>query len=144
MIRLLAPVPPSVSNPIEPPVGNRRDSLGDAILDIVRRVDWASFAELPRRLAEARYTNAAGDATIELPGNIVLWSGLSIELVDAIQSLLDSEQVFLHPVSVLVYMADGAALRLPLAQRVPPGGYRSPHWLPACLRTVAPTRADKR
>ena len=98
----------------------------------------------PRRIAEAGYTNAAGDATIELPGNIVLWSGLSIELVDAIQSLLDSEQVFLHPVSVLVYMADGAALRLPLAQRVPPGGYRKPHWLPTCLRTVAPTRADKR
>ena len=122
---------------IEPPPIIRRDSLRAAILDIVRRVDWVTFAELPRRLAEVGHVNTRGMSSLELPGNIVLWRGLSADLVDAIRSLLEAKEIFLHPVELFIYRVDGAVLPFPLARRPPRGGYRKPHWAPVCLRPVA-------
>ncbi len=113
-------------------------ALEAAIVDLVARLDYVSFAELPRRLAEAGFAESRlkGDSTLELPGNIILWCGLSAELVDAIRALLDSKRLHLHPASTLVYIIDGVALRLPVAKRLPKEGYRKSHWLPVCLRVV--------
>ncbi len=113
------------------------DPLQAAIVGIVRQWDFVSFAELPRRLADAGCTiDTEGDSTIELPGRIVLWSGLSIELVDAILGLLHAEELFLHPTTMLTYLGDGWLLNLPLAKRPSASGYKQPRWLPCVLRLV--------
>jgi hypothetical protein len=128
---------------IVPPVPAAADStLDDLLVAIVRRYDWPSFAKQPRRLAEAGWRGSPeGDATLELPGNIVLWSGFSVELVAAIRRLLSARRLFLHPANLFIYMADGAALDLPIAKRA--GSYKKPHWLPACLR-LAPIPEPKK
>lgn len=111
-------------------------SLADTIVSIVRKYDYVTFAELPRRLSDRGHTNTSGDSSIELPGNLVLWAGLSVELVEAIRGLLSTKRLFLHPATTSTYMIDGGLLTLPIAKRAMPKGYRNPHWLPVCLRTV--------
>ena len=110
-------------------------TLAEAVFDIVKTVDWVSFAELPRRLKEKGCVVAGGDYTLSLPGNLVVWGGMSEELVIAIISLVHGKRLFLHPASILIYLADGEGMRLPIAKQPPPGGYKKPRWLPCCLRT---------
>jgi hypothetical protein len=111
-------------------------SLADAILSIVFKFDWVSFAELPRRLTEIGHDDTRGNATIELPGDIILWAGYSMVMVDAICQLLEERRLFAHPASPLTYLVDGGMVTLPIAKQPPVGGYRTPHWLPCCLRVV--------
>ena len=115
-----------------------RATLADAIFKVVQHLDWVSFAELPRRLADAGVNadDLRGEHTLELAGNVILWAGLSAELVDTLCGLLSEKRVFLHQATVLTYMVDGGTLTLPLAKCPPPAGYTRPHWLPACLRLV--------
>jgi hypothetical protein len=65
--------------------------------------------------------------------NIVLWSGLSQEGLDSIQSLLKEKKIRFVEASVLTYFADGGALNLPIAKRLT--NYKKPHWLPVCFRS---------
>ena len=121
---------------ILPPIDSTSQPLDQAILDIVRRIDWVSFAELPRRLEEAGHHDIKGDMALEIQSNAIVWAGFSAAMVDALRRLLSSKRLFLHPASTLTYLVDGMLLTLPVAKRPPAGGYKSPHWLPCCLRVV--------
>ncbi len=113
------------------------DDLQCAIVEIVRRYDRVSFAELPRRLADVGMLVSEGQCTIGIPGNIIFWQGMPPMLVGAILRLLHAGRLHLHPASEWDYMTDGAVLDLPIA-RLARVAYRRPHWLPVCLRLVPP------
>ena len=115
-----------------------RATLADAIVEIVTRWDCVTFAELPRRLVDVGLNadDLRGEHTLELAGNVILWAGLSVELVDTLRSLLSTQRLYLHPATEWTYFGDGGMLTLPVVKRPPPAGYRKPHWLPACLRLV--------
>lgn len=118
--------------------------LEQVIVDYVARVDWVSFAELPRGIAntwkhEVPLPELEGDSAIrwgEDSLGIVVWTGLSVILSEAIIALLLAKTLHLHPSQVLTYMIDGACLTLPIAKRIPKEGYRDLHWLPCTLRVV--------
>lgn len=109
--------------------------IRSAIVEYVRSRDWVTFAELKNRFGKYAEGNVALEST-QNP-NIIFWVGMSKEFTDDIASLLGTK-LFLHPASSFTYMIDGATLDLPLVKRLPKKGYRKPHWLPACLRLVAP------
>ncbi|MGA3189603.1 MAG: hypothetical protein ABSF22_21060 [Bryobacteraceae bacterium] len=98
-----------------------------AILEIVRSRRNVSFAEIVNMIGD----DARGDVAWEAAPNIVLWTGMSQSLVHAFEILKDKIEP--HPTSVLIYLMDGAALRLPVAKRLPRAGYKQPRWLPVAF-----------
>ena len=111
----------------------------DAILTYVNDRDWVSFAELPRGIAEVLGVGKEifrGSLAIEMPTpNLFVWANMSPLFVDAIQRLLKEKKVFLHDSCRWTYLIDGECLGWPIAKRCPKGGFKKPHWVPACLRT---------
>ena len=115
------------------------ERLQKAVVEVVRKLDHVSFAELPRRLNELGINgNLRGDAELWLPGNIIAWQGFHPDLCEAVAQLLRDGRVFLHPASVLIYFVDGCLLTLRVAKRPPKKGYRNPRWAPSVLRLVPP------
>jgi len=119
--------------------------LGKKLVAYVKRNDWVSFVDVEDQLQEQGVI-LGGDFSYQLADkNIVFWEGMSLEMLEVIESLLESKELFLHPaeqvnaISLLLY---GGRLRLPVARRVPRTGYRKPHWLPAYFRTV-PLESNK-
>jgi hypothetical protein len=60
--------------------------------------------------------------------NIVLWAGVSENFADAILSLVIPKLVIERSTPLLVYLADGRIIRLPLARKF--RDYKKPHWCP--------------
>lgn len=100
----------------------RRQRTGTSFVEIVAAIDAAGIP-------------AEGDHALCNSGdpNIVLWPGISEEVVDAVTQLLHSGLAHLHPTDQLVYIADGAVPNMPVVSRPPVAGYKTPHWLPAVV-----------
>ena len=84
-------------------------SLRGRILSVIREVDTVTFAELRNRFDEFRN----GLATYCLPGNIVLWSGMTDEAVRAFDDLKFDKLIVPVPTSPWTYSYDGHGLTLP-------------------------------
>jgi hypothetical protein len=101
---------------------------GDPNIDVPALIQWRgnglTFVELLRYLPYLK-----GDYSFWIGNNsIVAWIGVSQECIHALQALLSSEQISLHPSQPLTYYIDGCALTLPLAKSA--RKYKKPHWLP--------------
>ncbi|MCE7871442.1 hypothetical protein DYH09_13830 [bacterium CPR1] len=104
--------------------------MQEQILAYIRRVcGYVTYVELCNRIPGFSGGNHAVCAGSN--PNIVCWTGLSDEGIQAILGLLHSGQVHHLPSSVLCYYVDGGALQFPLAKRM--GPYKTPHWLPVTL-----------
>jgi hypothetical protein len=101
--------------------------MADAMLEKVRDYDHVSFAELSNLFGD----DAKGNHVLEIFPNVVLWSDVSEQFVEACK--LMRPEVEMTPASPLVYMIDGGALRLPIAKNPTKRGYKKPHWLPVTL-----------
>lgn len=66
--------------------------------------------------------------------NVLLWV-MSPVAVQATVMLNTKRLVEFTPASPLIYMFDGRSLGLPVAKRIPKGGYKTPHWFPVALGT---------
>jgi hypothetical protein len=92
----------------------------------------------------SRLPGAEGEHQIESGErkNVILWQGLQKNLVDAICELLTERKVEVSTTSIIVYLVDGARLRLPIAKRGT-RSYKTPRWLPVVLnlaeRIIGPT-----
>lgn len=113
-----------------------RGDCADAVVSYIRLYDWVTFIELAKRFAPYITTEGDFEMTFGNDENLIIWSRMSQEFLALILRLLDEKRVFMHPSSRLTYMIDGRTLVLPTAERPPKGGYKTPHWLPICLRVV--------
>jgi hypothetical protein len=87
-----------------------------------------TFKEMQDRCGD----EANGDFQFSLPGrpNTILWGGVSEMFIDAFFSLRG--RIEPYPSCVLIYMMDGAVLRMPVAKRPSKTkDYKTPHWAPA-------------
>ena len=110
------------------------DSTADvlAIENYVRdQGGGVSFAELCRVMAPLMPVK--GEWAIELADNLVLWAGVSDRFKNAVLQLVNERRIHARPTRLLVYLIDGGTLKMPLAARIPPSGYKSPHWAPVVL-----------
>jgi hypothetical protein len=115
---------------IEPPgAGGERD-LARQILELVRRRDHVSFAQL-QELPGFRDGRGLAWTMAERP-TIVLWCGLRTGAYRALARLCDRDVLVMEHVPVLVYVADGALPDLPVARTL--RRYKRPHWLPVAFR----------
>lgn len=106
-----------------------------AIRALVSELDWVTFVELQRKF-EPYFETTGSFEIANAARNIVFWQGLSEKLVQLLLELGREKQLFYHPAGqgALVYFVDGACLKLPIVKRAV--SYKTPHWLPVCLRTV--------
>lgn len=123
-----------------------RGDLAGAIVAYVAAYDWVTFPELMRKLEPHVPGGVRGQWAICSPQdeNVILWTGMSEVFQHAIRDLLAARRLFFHPAQLLTYLIDGGLLRLPVAKRLPKGGYKAPHWVPVCLRTVPPREQRRR
>ena len=102
-------------------------TLTNKILRLIEERKNVSFAELARMV-----DGFSGDKEVSLNGegysNIILWSGISDEAIDALMSLTANGKIHPVPAHILVYLADGAVLKLPIARTR--RHYKKPHWIP--------------
>jgi hypothetical protein len=105
-----------------------KDRLKAQIVSVLAKQQGTSFVELERIDGFS-----GGDFCLEMRHNAVLWTGLQQEAVDAVTELVNSKRAQLLQVNPLIYLIDGKALTFPVAKRVPPNGYKKPHWLPVVL-----------
>ena len=63
--------------------------------------------------------------------NVVLWSDMSLEAVEAISSLIDDRIIELIPTSPLTYHVDGKLLKYPLVKS--DRAYKKTRWLPTSI-----------
>lgn len=109
-------------------------TLAARVRAFVAERDHVSFVELEGHMASVM--DARGELALEILPNVIVWSGMSAPLAELVRDLLNRHEIHAHPASALVYFVDGKALTLPLAKRLPRGGYTTPHWLPVVLRIV--------
>jgi hypothetical protein len=95
---------------------------------LVRDRGHVSFVEILNSIPEAK-----GDLEMCLSDypNIVLWGGVSSDLLAAIAELTFEQKVHLHPATRLTYLADGAIPDLPEARSLKQ--YKTRRWLPICF-----------
>lgn len=99
--------------------------LAQQVYDYIRdQGGGVSFAQITELLGPA----GKGTLGWSIAPNLYIWanmSGLFIDVMEEIRPLTD-----MLPTDVLVYMADGAYLRMPLAKRPTKKGYKTDHWTP--------------
>ena len=118
------------------------DEMSKKILEYIGRNGDASFANLMEMFGD----DAKGEHALEILPNVFMWANMSHTLIDAIAAVRHLLEV--KVTSVLVYFADGHSLTLPIATRIPNGGFRKPHWVPVVLKRrrdgVAPRKPAKK
>jgi hypothetical protein len=114
----------------------------DALEDYLRSHGDASFPLAVGIMCQAMAVDVRGDYLVEnLTAGIVFDAGLSQEAVELAIALSCDQRFFFHPLSefetLVVYGFDGSRmLALPVAKRLPKGGYKQPHWLPSLVKLV--------
>ena len=113
---------------LTPPTSRVPEVLAKAIERRVEGLGTMSLVELTEWLGESY----RGDGRITDPHdrNIVLWTNVCQEIVDAMNILIKDGRIELRATSPLIYAMDGEVLRLPVAKRPPAAGYVHPHWQP--------------
>ena len=102
-------------------------AAAERMLEKVRAYGHVSFPELMRSYGEG----AEGNFAMTLPErpNTVLWAGMSEAFLDAFDEI--GGWIEPAPAHILVYLADGGLLKMPIARRPSKTqDYRRPHWIP--------------
>jgi len=97
------------------------------LINYVNENGFVSFAEIQRD-----FKDTEGERYIHVPNmpNLVTWWGVSEKFITEINKLF-MKSYGSKPCSILVYMADGQCLNLPLAKKIK--NYNEPHWLPIII-----------
>lgn len=107
----------------------------EAALDVIRhhRVG-VSFVEIVAAVDAAGIDTDGEHALCHTDDpNIVLWAGVSEQVIDAVSTLLRRNLVHMTATQPLTYLIDGQFPTFPIAQKPPRAGYKEPHWLPVVL-----------
>ncbi len=99
----------------------------DILSQIKRRGNYVTFAEL---VIGDESLNGDRELVLEGDGfsNIVLWSGMSSEFIEAVDKILKEDVVHYHSTPALTYLLDGMALKYPIVKSK--RHYKKPHWAP--------------
>ena len=101
------------------------------VVNYIKRSKGATFAELEMRFGWL----GGGDRVLEIPDlNLLLWAGVSDEGIEFYRDRRVRDQVEAKSCDWLCYAYDGRVLDMPIAKRVPQGGYKKQRWAPTALQ----------
>jgi hypothetical protein len=117
--------------------------LNAALVEYVRTHDPASLADIESIIDP--YLPARGDQGMALKSdlNCVVWSGVSKEFIDLLQSLIAARRLHLHACDVAMYKSSGKTLPLPVRKELPAEKLERPEWLPCTVRVVPSPGAQR-
>ena len=106
-----------------------------ALLEFVRAYQPATFDEVADCLGN--HIEIVGDHVLRLARNpdVILWSSMSLQLVQLIGKLIGDDRVSLHCCESLLYQLNGHVAQVPVIQYIPIGRLAEPSWLPCVLTT---------
>lgn len=112
-----------------------KQALKSAVLEYIRKTGDVSYAELQYLFNRLEF-DYHGNLEIYSPvnENVVFWCGWNREAIEILNELKAENLIEQEPVQPLIYLIDGAALRLPLVRKAI--NYTSPHWLPLVYQAV--------
>jgi hypothetical protein len=112
--------------------------IKDDILAAIKR--GTSFVELMRDVPSLKgnFTWHAGSNP-----NLVLWVGMSEAAIEAMMELLREKKIDIVSTNLLVYLADGGMLQMPLVKSIKTK-YKKPHWLPVVFNKEKELTTNKR
>lgn len=61
-------------------------------------------------------------------------------MLDIVEHLIRTKQIYCYPASTLIYLADGRIPALPVAKK--DKQYKEPHWLPICFNIMPPVMKE--
>lgn len=107
------------------------ETLVDELVDFIARRSSVSIVEIESFLSQ-RHVPTKGSLwwVLGVDPNIVIWANMSQEWMDIMNSVQADGRIEMGSAHYLAYLCDGGALNLPLAKRLPKGGYKTPHWAP--------------
>ena len=93
----------------------------DALLEFVRAYQPATLDEVADCLGD--HIEIVGDHDLRMATNpdVILWSGMSLQLVQLIDKLISDDRVSLHCCDPLFYRLNGHVAQVPVIQYVPVG-----------------------
>lgn len=101
--------------------------MREAILELVTQLNGSvTFVNLKEYLGD----RFLGDRAMEKPKNLIWWSGISLEFLEALVDLLRTGDITFQPTNPFTYLVDGESLDLRVARRYPSGGFKKPRWVP--------------
>ncbi len=111
--------------------------LQQKVLEIIRREDNVRISELKRWMSDIMTVD--GDVQLKLPGNLIVFDGLSQDLADVLNPLIRSGKIVLHPPTHLdeFIIKIRTTQDMKLADWPPKVPYDEPHWLPSVMRVHA-------
>lgn len=113
--------------------------LNAAVVEYLRRCEAAPFPTLQDDFAP--FLETAGDQGLALRAdpNVVLWSGMSQELVELLSTLISQRRIYVHPAASDTYKTLGKALKLPVVEELDESKQARPVWMPAAMNLLPAT-----
>ena len=102
--------------------------LRKAILELAGERDHLTFVEIMAKFPEEK-----GDCHISLTGygNIWMWADMSENMAAAVNDIMQSHDLHVHPATQFTYLLAGGGLKLPFAEAA--RQFNKPHWFPVTL-----------
>jgi predicted RNA binding protein with dsRBD fold (UPF0201 family) len=110
----------------------KQAKLKQDILNMVNEKDNVSFVDLE----EIQGFKGNYEYSLYPVSEVVLWYGVSLDAIQSLKELMLEEKIDLASTSVLTYLVDGKALKLPLAKSPATIKYKKPHWFPVMFNKV--------
>lgn len=112
-----------------------KQTLKTAVLEYIRKKDEVSYAELQWLFNRLGF-DYRGEFEIYSPvnENVIFWCGWNREAIEILNELKAENLIEQEPAQMMIYLIDGAALRLPVVKKAV--NYKTPHWLPLVFRPV--------
>jgi hypothetical protein len=112
-----------------------KQALMTRIEALVARDGAVPIAQIIRECDDI--ADARGDLVFELSSykNAVVWPGLSLEMIKALQDLIAARRILPEPALSKIELAEVLsygefAPDMPVATSLPEGGFEVPHWMP--------------
>ena len=106
-----------------------------ALVAFVADYQPVTFFEVIDSLAD--HIEVAGEYGLHVSNhpNVIVWGGMSLEIVRLITTLLNDGKLFLKPADATPYQMNGQVMTLPIVENVPSEPLAERHWLPRLLST---------
>jgi hypothetical protein len=103
------------------------------LIEFIAKTPSASFVDL-KRFFGADFDGEYEMALPEPYQNMVLWTGMKLEVIKLIGEAIRNNKINPVPTTTLIYLMDGQSLRLPIAKKA--FKYKTPHWIPIVFHVV--------
>ena len=105
------------------------------VAELVEQKGHVSMVEIMRLAGDW----GEGNKDLQWQENLYLWVDMSDGLVEVMMEVQERKLIPPHPDEIrgqwpMSHFIDGGILNIPIAKRIPKGGYKKPHWLPVVFQ----------